>query len=270
MPAGCSAPQALWAALILVVLSAGCSQHQAAVDPQPEPPGRVVMLPGVINLTAHLDGLAELVREAHPQWEIDLRRWGPAFLSLYNLHAYQRNRRTAATRAAELAAYRRQNPEATICVVGYSGGAAMAVFIVEALPDDVMIDRLLLVAPAISPDYPLVERVLPHVREFVVNCASRLDRQVSWGTRVFGTMDRVKTVSAGHCGFEIEHPKLVQIFWDEAMRREGHFGNHLSYVSRAWQRKHLLPALDPELNVQDVRALLGPFLAPTATPSPGD
>ena len=36
----------------------------------------------------------------------------------------------------------------------------MAAFVVESLPDDVQIDRLILLAPALAPDYPIGERIL--------------------------------------------------------------------------------------------------------------
>ena len=87
----------------------------------------------------------------------------------------------------------------------------MATLVTAALPDDVSIDRLVLVAPAISPDYPLADNVLPHVREHVVNYASERDLQVGWGTRTFGTIDRKKTDSAGAIGFAVRARTLARV-----------------------------------------------------------
>jgi hypothetical protein len=136
---------------------------------------------------------------------------------------------------------------------------------VAALPPGVQIDRLILVAPAISAGYPLEEHVLPHVRDFVVNYASDRDAQIGWGTATFGTIDRVFEVSAGYSGFEVEHPRLVQVRWSDTMRREGHHGNHLSYLAQPWQRKYLLPALDPNVTVDELRALTSAVSAGATT-----
>jgi hypothetical protein len=102
-----------------------------------------------------------------------------------------------------------------------------------------------LVAPAISPDYPVVSAVLPHVREFVVNFASTRDLQVGWGTRTFGTIDRKNTASAGAIGFAAADERLLQYHWSPADVPFGHAGNHLAYLNGRWQAEKLLPALDP-------------------------
>jgi hypothetical protein len=124
--------------------------------------------------------------------------------------------------------------------------------IVSALPADVMIDRLILIAPAISPEYPIETQVLPHIREFVVNFASERDLQVGWGTRTFGTIDRKTTASAGAVGFASADPRLLQRRWSAADAPFGHYGNHLAYLGGRWQAAKLLPTLDPLLSAEQV------------------
>jgi pimeloyl-ACP methyl ester carboxylesterase len=172
---------------------------------------------------------------------------------LHNLRAEKRNISTAQELAEELTAWRRAHPLDELYVVGYSGGGGMVTLITADLPPDVSIDRLILVAPAISPEYPLAERVLPHVNEFVANFASTLDLQVGWGTRTFGTIDRKNTVSAGAVGFERADPKLLQHLWSDDDIPFGHHGNHWSYLNRSWQNARLLPTLDPSLTLEQVR-----------------
>jgi pimeloyl-ACP methyl ester carboxylesterase len=171
---------------------------------------------------------------------------------LSNLRAEQRNAATAEQIASELAGWRRAHPTDKLYVVGYSGGGGIVTLVVAALPSDVAIDRLVLVAPAISPDFPLAERVLPHVTEFVASFSSTLDLQVGWGTRAFGTIDRKNTPSAGAIGFALEDPKLLQHRWSESDRPFGHHGNHLSYLSPRWQDAKLLPTLDPSSTRESV------------------
>src|SRR5690606_349663 len=151
-----------------------------------------------------------------PGFDIEVRRWGTPLLALRNLRAYERNAETAARMAEEIAARRRERPDERFYLVAYSGGGGMAALVVAALPEDVMIDRLILIAPAISPGFPLERDVLPRVRELVVNYASERDIQVGWGTRTFGTIDRKHVDSAGAVGFDIDHPRLAEWHWQPA------------------------------------------------------
>ncbi len=207
--------------------------------------GRVLILPGVGNTRFHLAGFVAATEAQLPNFEVEVRTWGKPFLTIHNLRAHERNVATAAGIAEEIAAWRRAHPNAPFYLVGYSGGGGMATLVTSALPADIAIDRLVLVAPAISPDYPLAAEVLPHVREFVVNYASKRDLQVGWGTRTFGTIDRKNTASAGAIGFAAADERLLQHHWSAADVPFGHAGNHLAYLNGRWQAEKLLPALDP-------------------------
>jgi pimeloyl-ACP methyl ester carboxylesterase len=229
----------------------------------PEPPraessvhGRLLILPGVGNTQFHLAGFVASAEQQLPRFDVTVRPWGVPFLTIHNLRAYERNLATAASIAAEIAAWRRAHPLEPFYLVGYSGGGGMATLIASALPDDVSIDRLVLVAPAISPDYPLGAEVLPHVREFVVNYSSERDLQVGWGTRTFGTLDRKNTASAGAVGFALSDERLLEHRWTTADEPYGHAGNHLAYLNQRWQAARLLPALDPAVTGAALKARL--------------
>src|SRR5690606_22152959 len=168
--------------------------------------------------------------------------------------AEERNLATAEAFATEIAEWRREHPEDPFYLMGYSGGGGIAALVASALPDGVAIDRLILVAPAISPSYPLDRDVLPHVRELVVNYASERDLQVGWGTRTFGTIDRQHVDSAGAVGFSVDDPKLVQWYWTPSDRALGHRGNHIAYLDEGWQAAALIPALDPEATARTLSA----------------
>jgi pimeloyl-ACP methyl ester carboxylesterase len=216
-----------------------------AVTPPSSVAGRVLILPGVGNTRFHLAGFVAATEAQLPRFDVEVRTWGKPFLTIHNLRAHERNTATAASIAQEIAGWRRAHPDAPFYLVGYSGGGGMATLVTAALPADVTIDRLVLVAPAISPDYPVAGEVLPQVREFVVNYASERDLQVGWGTRTFGTIDRKNTPSAGAIGFAAEHERLLQYRWSAADAPFGHAGNHLAYLNARWQAAKLLPALDP-------------------------
>jgi pimeloyl-ACP methyl ester carboxylesterase len=216
--------------------------------------GRLLILPGVGNTRFHLAAFVAAAQAQLPGFDVEVRPWGVPFMTIHNLRAHERNTATAAALAAEIAAWRRAHPEAPFYLVGYSGGGGMATLVTAALPDDVRIDRLVLVAPAISPDYPLADDVLPHVREHVVNYSSDRDLQVGWGTRTFGTIDRKQTASAGSTGFNAAHERLLEYRWSEADAPLGHAGNHLAYLNPRWQAAKLLPALDPSVDAVALRA----------------
>lgn len=216
--------------------------------------GRLLILPGVGNTRFHLAGFVAAAEAELPRFDVEVRTWGVPFMTIYNLRNYEHNEATAAAIAAEIADWRRAHPDEPFYLVGYSGGGGMATLVTAALPDDVSIDRLVLVAPAISPDYPLGTEVLPHVRDYVVNYASERDLQVGWGTHTFGTIDRKNTVSAGAIGFASSHERVLEYRWSAADLGFGHAGNHLAYLSAPWQGAKLLPALDPSVGPSALRA----------------
>lgn len=219
-----------------------------------ETPGRIMILPGVGNTRFQLAGFAGGAARRWPGFEVEIRRWGVPLLTLSNLRAYARNLDTAQRFADDIAAWRQAHAHGRCYLVGYSGGGGIAALIAAALPAGVAIDRLILIAPAISPDYPLAERVLPHVSEFIASFASARDLQVSWGTRIFGTIDRKHTPSAGAVGFDLRDSKLLQHYWSADDARCGHRGNHWAYLRGGWQAARLLPALDPHSTAAELRA----------------
>lgn len=222
------------------------------VDPVPH--GRLLVLPGVGNTRFHLAGFVERARRQLPGFDVEVRTWGVPFMTLHNLRAHEHNVATAEKIAGEIVEWRKEHPGELFYLVGYSGGGGMATLAVSFLPDGVTVDRLILVAPAISPEFPVEREVLPHVGDYMVNYWSKQDLQVGWGTKTFGTIDRVKTESAGAVGFDVEDPELVQWHWTPAQRLLGHRGNHLSYLGRRWQAAALHPALEPRISADELGA----------------
>ena len=216
--------------------------------------GRVIILPGVGNTKFHLAGFVERARQQLPDFAVEVRSWGIPFLTLHNLRAHQKNLTVARQIAAEIVDWRRSHPDELLYLVGYSGGGGMAGLVVSELPDGISIDRLLLVAAAISPTYPIEQSVLPRVNEFVANFSSERDLQVGLGTRIFGTIDRVNSDSAGAVGFVSRHQDLLEWRWSPPAQEYGHHGNHLSYLGRRWQDATLLPTLDPRLSAEQIVA----------------
>lgn len=253
--------------LMLTVMTVSCAADTMALNLTCERPasvvtgaapadytGKLIVLPGSDNTRWHLADFVELATAQLPGFELEYRPWGIPFLIIPNLQAHERNTATALQMAKEIVQWRGEHPDELLYLFGYSGGAGLAAMIVNELPDDVTVDRLVMMAAAISPDFPIEERVLPRVTEFAVSYASIFDVQVDWGTRTFGTIDRVDSAGAGSRGFDAADPRLLQWQWTVSDRTWGHRGNHRSYLGPRWQSVFLLPTLDPRLNDDDIRA----------------
>ncbi len=232
------------------VLAAGSSRADFPPFAPNDSPGRLIVLPGIHNTLFQLDGFVEAAQLGLPNFVIERRRWGVPLMGIRNLRAAEDNLAFAQRVAADIARWRRDNPGDLLYLMGYSGGGGVASLVLRELSAGVAIDRLILVAPAISTTFDVERLAAEHVREFVVNYASAKDLQVGLGTRWFGTIDRRYEYAAGYDGFDDGFEKLVEWHWRASDRAFGHTGNHVAYLGRRWQRGFLLPAVDPDLTAK--------------------
>jgi pimeloyl-ACP methyl ester carboxylesterase len=169
---------------------------------------------------------------------------------LYNLGAVERNRKVASRLAEQIQEYRAEHPGRPVHLIAHSGGAGVAVFTLEALPEEEPIDVAILLAPALSPEYNLTE-ALRRTRRGIVNFYSPYDVSfLTTGTTVFGATDREHGPAAGAVGFryplDLSGPgralydgRLRQVRWDPRLRRFGADGSHVGWASRTFSRKYL-------------------------------
>ena len=171
--------------------------------------------------------------------DIDVRDWPGDEPGLAALFARRRNDAEAKVVADMIVERARTHPRVRIVLTGHSGGAGIAVWALEKLPADVKVDTVLLLAPALSPEYDLT-KALGHVRGKVYAYTSTLDAVVlGAGTTTFGTIDGVKCSAAGRYGFVVPedadvvpvvkeaYTKLVQMPYDAKWMREGNVGDHI-------------------------------------------
>jgi pimeloyl-ACP methyl ester carboxylesterase len=129
-------------------------------------------------------------------------------------------------KASELAGAIREikaaDPNRPVYLLGHSAGAALSLAAAEQLPPGTL-ERIVLLAVAISPDYDL-RPALRATRGEIVSFNSWLDlTHLAWGTSLFGTADRVYGPAAGLCGFRLPadlddegrslYGRLVQVPW---------------------------------------------------------
>jgi pimeloyl-ACP methyl ester carboxylesterase len=176
---------------------------------------------------------------------------GPAGMFLADLVAVERNRATALHLADWIAAYARAMPGRPVTLIGHSGGAAVAVWALEALPEDVRLRRAVLLAPALGPGYNLA-RALRAVKDRLYAASSWADVGLMVaGTTVFGTMDRRHSPGAGFTGFRMPgnlasddlkaYEKVRQVRWTPSLVRHGNLGGHIGWTTARFAREFLAP-----------------------------
>ena len=161
---------------------------------------------------------------------------------LPELMCRRRNLGHAERLARRLTAHAQAHPGSPIRLTAYSSGCFVALEAVARLPRDVRVERLVLLAPTVGPDYDLAAAAahcdgmiaVISAGDFLIN---------GLATVALGTNDRRHTVSAGMVGFRPNDASAVavlrQVRWRPAMVRRGWFGGHFT-VSSVAMFEHLL------------------------------
>ena len=182
--------------------------------------------------------------------EISHYDWTTADPGLGSLLARKRNNEEATNVAQIILEHYRANPSGHITLSAHSGGAGILTWALEQLPADVMVDSVVLMAPALSPSYDL-SKALHHVRGHMYVFSSEHDVAVlGIGTSMFGTIDGVKTEAAGKVGFKMpttaesaQYEKLVQMPYDRDWSKYDNWGEHIGTMSREFGREVIAPLL---------------------------
>ena len=222
------------------------------------PRGLVMVIGGIGSLDWCGIALRRLLRNRQPPYAIEIFPWG---LGFGRWHADLTNTINHDAKARLIAESIRLNkasqPESPVFVVAKSGGAGLAVKALELL-DEAAVERAVLLAPALSPSYDLTAALAAVRREMVVFWSPFDLLVLGAGTRVFGTIDRVRTIGAGLVGFRFpavdpanparsrEYDKLRQVRWQPRMAASGNFGGHMGPDSPFFLRKYVVPLLGIE------------------------
>lgn len=206
-------------------------------------------VPGIAGETTIDHTLVDGIHDGGFKGKIEIYDWTGDHKGISALVNRERNDHEAQKIADKIAEHRKQDPKGQILLTAHSGGTGLVIFALEKLPKDVMVDGVLLLSPALSPNYDL-SRALSHIRGRLYCFSSTMDVFVlGLGTKVFGTIDGQKGESAGRVGFvKPEHPavpaeyqKLVDCPYEKAWMRFGNIGDHVSVMSQAFAEKVLSP-----------------------------
>ena len=180
-------------------------------------------------------------------------RWthGPGQF-LKDLQDTRHQQAKAAELAEEIRKLREEDADRPIYLIGHSAGTGLILRAAESLPPG-SVERLILLSSAVSPQYDL-RPALTATRREIVSYHSPFDQVLlHWGTKQFGTVDRVYAASAGLNGFQtprdasdndkVLYERLVQVPWNQRMLLCGNLGQHTGPCFPAFMLVELAPWL---------------------------
>jgi hypothetical protein len=234
----------------------GCDKSSGGDDDRAlAPGGLLVVVGGVGGLDWCGIAVRHVVKVARMPYSIQLFPWGHGFLRWHADLTSITNRDARAKLLAEtIRRFKTDHPNGPVVLVAKSGGSGVGVKALELLDED-SVERVVFLAPALSPRYDLTTALRAVRREMVVFWSPLDVIILGFGTRLFGTIDRVRTVGAGLVGFQIpavdahdpnrnrEYRKLRQIRWHPRMAATGYFGGHLGPDSPLFLKKYVVPLL---------------------------
>ncbi len=241
----------MWVRRLIVccLLLASCASQTAPVAAtRPATPDRLAPPPDPVLI--HLPGIAgempidrRLVKGlikggVAPRGEVV--DWTRQYRGLLALGQVDHHKREAKMLADHITTIYRDDPRTRITLTAHSGGTGIAVWALELLPDDVKIDTLLLLASALSPGYDL-SLAMSHTRQTISLYSELDDLVLGYGTRTMGTIDRVRSNSAGYVGFESKDPKLTQLPYNPAWIKIGNAGDHIGPMDDQFAAEVLAP-----------------------------
>jgi hypothetical protein len=218
----------------------------AILDPGP----LLVHLPGIAGFRACDYRMLEGLSDGGFKSREVVYDWTDHDPGLQALAARARNEKEAQKLADLIGMHAQADPVSSLVITGHSGGCGLAVWTLEKLPRNLQVDNVLLMAPALSPQYDL-SAALRHVRGHLCVFSSTRDTMVLYtGTRFFGTIDGVQTEAAGYSGFvrpphgDVEqYKKLISIPYQPEWEDLGNWGGHLGAMSRRFSTAVLTPLL---------------------------
>jgi hypothetical protein len=208
----------------------------------------VIHLPGIGGHMYMDDELVKGLREGGVSGRIEIYNWTCGDPGLPALHAMERNQKQAEKIAAMIVDEKRKRPEVSVRITSHSAGSGLAVWALERLPEGVQVEDVVMIAPALSPGYDL-SAALRHVRGKVFVLYSEFDALVlGVGTKLFGTIDGVRTEAAGMVGFVVpegadaeEYRKVVEIPYQPEWTRYGNNGDHIGGMMRRFVEAVVAP-----------------------------
>ena len=217
--------------------------------------GYTIVLPGIEGKSFLNVSIAQGLRDAGVQTGIEIVDWTTGIfpLFLYHLRGLKRNKAIATSIAKKIVDYQDRYPRRPVHLIGHSGGGAMALFTLEALPRERHVTSVILLAPAVSPRFDL-RPALAKTEIGIWNFYSPLDAFfLGIATLLFGNVDGRHCVAAGACGFyyprtdeDVGEPHVAplhQQVFRAKMLRQFNFGGHFGCTNRVFVAESIAPLI---------------------------
>ena len=241
--------------LLSILLAAGCATNRQPVSSCgcTMPNADVVFVAdGSGDYRTTSRALCEAVRACEAPLRVETFVWSHGYGRIVVDHVDHCNHLEEGRRlAGYIVATKQSCPERSVFLVAHSSGAAVVLAAAEAAPPG-SIERIVLLAPAVSHDYDL-RPALRSVRKGIEVFTSRRDvGALVIATGIAGTADRRRTAAAGRCGFtpilscpgdEFLYAKLRHHPWDPSVAWSGNRGNHYGTLEQSFIRTYVLPLL---------------------------
>jgi pimeloyl-ACP methyl ester carboxylesterase len=211
----------------------------------------LIHLPGIAGARSLDRRFIRGLRAGGCEGTIEIYDWTDNDPGLSALLSRKRNEREAEKVAEKIQQILKDEPGVKLRIVCHSGGAGIAAWALERLPDDAKIESIVFIAPALSQQYDL-SKALAHVRGKAYALISVNDAIVlGAGTRVFGTIDGKKEEAAGLRGFKTpddpadpkQYDKLVQLPYQDSWMELGNIGDHIGPMGEEFAEKVIAPLL---------------------------
>lgn len=238
-------------------MSTGCGMLLSKHHRKDWANGYTLILPGIEchHLIHHR--LAKGLEDGGVKGTIEVHDWttGVAPLMLFHLRDPWRHERQAKQIAQKIVDYQTNYPGRPVNLIGHSGGGGIALMAADLLPRESEIQSVVLLNPAISPQYDL-RNVLRQSRSGVWNFSSAINDSALLvaGTTVFGTVDGYHMPSAGALGFHwpknmshndqwhYEH-QLHEVPYRLEFLANMHPGGHWGAMTYSFSKAYIAPIL---------------------------
>lgn len=161
----------------------------------------ILHLPGIGGERSIDHSLIRGLREAGIEADYEIYDWTHGDIGVQALKATDVHQRESKKIADLIAERYKAQPGAPIYLTCHSAGTGLAAWALEQLPEDVKVHSVFMFASALSPTYDL-SKALAHVTGKLHVFSSSNDSAVlSVGTKLFGTVDGIKSEGAGLKGF---------------------------------------------------------------------
>ncbi|MBC7999081.1 MAG: alpha/beta hydrolase [Leptolyngbya sp.] len=181
-------------------------------------------------------------------YEVNHFYWATGYGLISDLTDRKNIEKKALELSAAITEYRQNNENGRVFVIAKSAGTMVALRALAQVEAHA-VERVVLMSPAVSKDFVLVD-ALKAVKNEMVSFWSPIDLFfLGLGTSVFGTADGIRGKGAGVCGFQLpadlsaseDYSKLRQIKWTPSMARCGHFGDHWGNSMPPFVDRYIVP-----------------------------